>query len=230
MEISRQILHAPIMLLQEAREIGALGEGQPDALDLHVGDDRTSVRGLADAEGRLEARRIGRCGRVDDFAVDDHVVRRALHGAGDANGLAFVFAQPQFIDRDRVFAERIDKRLDFLFRGAVRIGTQREHADPPCIGQGQHEVAELRPALLVAERRAVENRVALFDIFLDEGFGRIGRRGRARLGGTQQRHCRDECGQQDGVPGRGRDLRSRPSSCDERATAHVHSPLRCPIG
>src|SRR5262245_25252464 len=54
LQIGRQIRDAPVMLLQEPGEIGALGEGEPNALDLDVGHDRPAIGGLADAESGLE--------------------------------------------------------------------------------------------------------------------------------------------------------------------------------
>src|SRR5258706_10010992 len=47
LEIGDQIADAPVVLLQETGEIGALGKGKPNALDLDIRHDRMTVGGFA---------------------------------------------------------------------------------------------------------------------------------------------------------------------------------------
>jgi len=189
------------MLLQESGEIGAFRQREPDAFDLHVGDDWPPVRGLAHTERHIDRLRILVAGGIGHQRVDHDVVGRTLHRSGHFQRLPFVFAEPRLVHRDRIIGERRGEGIDVGLRRRIRILPQREHADALHIGEPEHEIAELRAALIGGKRRAVEDDVAFVDVLLNKGFGRVGGRrpGRRRKAHRGRKH--EKCGNH-GRPGR----------------------------
>src|SRR5262245_20130920 len=85
--LPRQRRESPIVLLQERREVRALTQRDPNALELKVRDDVFLCFVLADAHAELE---LPRSVWTEYIGIDDDIIGAANNGARDAHDLSGV--------------------------------------------------------------------------------------------------------------------------------------------
>ena len=107
----------------------------------------------AHTECDFERLAISRVGRSHHFGIDYEIVTRPHRRAGHRDSPAFEIVEPQFISRGGVIRKRILKRADLLRRCAVRILSQREHANAMRVCHRQHQLPEFHAPLFCGQRR-----------------------------------------------------------------------------
>ena len=116
---------AAAVLLKVAGEIGALGNRQPHAFHLHVGDRRVSPSPFLRTRNATLIGWPAWSGSTT-LGVHDHVVRRTFLRTGDLQRLAAILGQMHVVHGDGVILECVVEGVLVGVRGAACRRAQRE--------------------------------------------------------------------------------------------------------